>query len=60
VAYKIVADRENETVRSERTNLLGSKLFNMIAFNNLQLFSETIGNCDKSLCLHTKINKSDS
>jgi hypothetical protein len=36
---------------------LGSKLINMIAFTNLQQFSETIGNCDKSLCLHAKIQQ---
>jgi hypothetical protein len=37
--------------------LLGSKLINMIAFTNLQQFSETIGNCDKSVCLHAKIQQ---
>ena len=36
---------------------LGSKLINMIAFTNLQQFSETIGNCDKSVCLHAKIQQ---
>jgi len=35
----------------------GSKLINMIAFTNLQQFSETIGNCDKSVCLHAKIQQ---
>jgi hypothetical protein len=38
-------------------NGLGSKLINMIAFANLQQFSEAIGNCDKSLCLHAKIQQ---
>jgi hypothetical protein len=37
--------------------VLGSKLINMIAFTNLQQFSEAIGNCDKSLCLHAKIQQ---
>jgi hypothetical protein len=37
--------------------VLGSKLINMIAFTNLQQFYETIGNCDKSLCLHAKIQQ---
>ena len=36
---------------------LGAKLINMIAFTNLQQFSEAIGNCDKSLCLHAKIQQ---
>jgi len=36
---------------------LGSKLINMIAFTNLQQFSEAIGNCDKNLCLHAKIQQ---
>jgi ABC-type nitrate/sulfonate/bicarbonate transport system ATPase subunit len=31
--------------------VLGSKLINMIAFTNLQQFSEAIDNCDKSPCL---------
>jgi hypothetical protein len=39
------------------TVVLGSKLINMIAFTNLQQFSEAIGNCDKSLCLHAKIQQ---
>ena len=34
--------------------VLGSKLINMIAFTNLQQFSEAIENCDKNLCLHAK------
>jgi hypothetical protein len=41
-------------------NGLGSKLINMIAFANLQQFSEAIGNCDKSLCLHTSLTSSGS
>jgi hypothetical protein len=57
-----IADRAHclqraSTVRGPLTDAAVSNRRAAIAFTNLQQFSETIGNCDKSVCLHAKIQQ---